>query len=116
MKVSGAVDVALGILDHQLVDADGRRCGNVDDLELEGLGEGRPTVAAILVGAPAWRNRGRLGRLAAALARGRTVRVPWGDVAEVGSVVRLRKTAHELGLGRGEDRARKLVERLPGAR
>ena len=29
------VDLALGLLDHQLLDCDGRRCGNVDDLELD---------------------------------------------------------------------------------
>ena len=109
------IDVGLGILDHQLVDSEGRHCGKVDDLELERVREGRPRVAAILSGAPAWRGRGLLGRLAAALARGRLVRIPWEEVAEVHAEVELRRTAQELRLGRGDDRARRFVERIPGA-
>jgi sporulation protein YlmC with PRC-barrel domain len=109
------VDVGLGILDHQLVDSEGRRCGNVDDLELEGLREGSPRVTAILVGPPVWRGRGRLGRLAAFVARGRLVRVPWEEVAGIEAAVELKKTASELRLGRGDDRARKWVEWIPGS-
>jgi sporulation protein YlmC with PRC-barrel domain len=91
------VDLALGILDHQVVDADGVNRGKVDDLELAGLAEGAPRVAALLVGRGAWRARGRLARL---LARGAgpPVRVPWEDVEAVGAVVRLRRTGRELGL------------------
>ena len=110
-----AIDLALGVLDHQLVDPSGRRCGKVDDLELDGIGEGRPHVAAILSGPPAWRGRGPLGRLAARIARGRTTRVEWREVREVASGIHLARTAEELGLGRGDDRARGLVARLPGA-
>jgi sporulation protein YlmC with PRC-barrel domain len=109
------IDLGLGLLDHQLVDSEGRRCGNVDDLELEGLQEGKPRVSAILVGPPVWRGRGRLGRLAAFIARGETVRVPWEEVDEVAAAVQLKKTARELRLGRGDDRARKWVEWIPGS-
>jgi sporulation protein YlmC with PRC-barrel domain len=111
------IDLGLGILDHQLVDRDGRRCGKVDDLELEGLSGGAaPGVAAILSGPSAWRTRGLLGRVAAAAARRQLVRVPWVEVRNVGSAVELRKTARELRLGRGDDHIRRYVERLPGAR
>jgi sporulation protein YlmC with PRC-barrel domain len=113
--MSNPVDLALGILDHQLLDADGRRCGNVDDLELEGVQDGTPRVETILVGAPVWRGRGRLGRLAAALGRGQTVRIPWSEVEKIDSGVRLKKAAHDYGLGRGDDRARKFVAWIPGA-
>ena len=106
------IDLGLGLLDHQLVDSEGRRCGNVDDLELEGLQEGKPRVSAILVGPPVWRGR---GRLAAFIARGETVRVPWEEVDEVAAAVQLKKTARELRLGRGDDRARKWVEWIPGS-
>lgn len=109
------IDLGLGLLDHQLLDSEGRRCGKVDDLELEGVGEGAPRVTAILTGPPAWRGRGRLGRLAAAIARGRLVRVPWEEVEAVESAVKLRRPAAELRLGRGDDRARPLVERIPGS-
>jgi sporulation protein YlmC with PRC-barrel domain len=110
------IDLGLGILDHQLVDSEGRRCGKVDDLELDGLSGDAPWVAAILTGPSAWRTRGVLGRVAAALAGKRLVRVPWEEVRELHSAVELRKTARELRLGRGDDRIRRYLERLPGAR
>jgi sporulation protein YlmC with PRC-barrel domain len=114
--VADEIDLALGVLDHQLIDSDGRRCGKVDDLELEGVSEGAPRVVALLVGPGAWPGRGRLGRLAAALARqDRTTHVPWEQVKEIDSAIRLRATAAELRLARGEERARDWVEKLPGA-
>ena len=109
------IDLGLGVLDHQLLDCDGRRCGNVDDLELEGVGGNDPRVVAILSGPPAWKARGRLGRLASWLARGRLVRVPWDEVTEVAAGVMLRSTSTELRLGRGDDRLRIWIERLPGS-
>ncbi len=115
MSSAQELDLGLGILDHQLVDSEGRRCGNVDDLELEGVREGSPKVIAILVGPPVWRGRGWLGRLASLFARGQTVRVPWEEVEKVDSAVHLRKTAGELRLGRGDDRARRWVEWIPGS-
>jgi sporulation protein YlmC with PRC-barrel domain len=110
------LDLAFGILDHQLVDVDGRRCGKVDDLELEGGPGETPVVTAILVGAGAWKGRGRLGRLAARIARGdETVRVPWEIVGEIKSGVELTKSARELGLGKGDDQAATWVGKVPGA-
>jgi sporulation protein YlmC with PRC-barrel domain len=110
-----AIDLGLSVLDHQLLDSEGRRCGKVDDLELGLLGTDEPRVVAILAGPSAWRDRGRLGRLAARLVRGRLVRVPWEEVADVKAGIALRKTANELRLGRGDDRARPWVEKLPGS-
>jgi sporulation protein YlmC with PRC-barrel domain len=109
------IDLGLGVLDHQLVDSEGRRCGKVDDLELEGVREGPPKVVTILVGPPAWRGRGLLGVLAAKVARGQLVRVPWEEVAAVKADIELRKTAAELRLGRGDDRVRPWVEKIPGS-
>jgi hypothetical protein len=103
------IDLGLGVLDHQLVDSQGRNCGNVDDLELTGLATGEPEVAEILCGGNAWRNRGFFGRLAAAVS-GNAVHVPWSEVAEVSSVVKLKRTAPELRLGRGDDRAATLID------
>ena len=113
MSKSTPVDLALGILDHQLVDADGQNCGKVDELELGGFDHGTPQVAEILVGGNAWRTRGLLGRLAAHLA-GEAVHVPWSEVESVSSVVKLKRPAAELRLGRGDDRAARLIARLPG--
>jgi sporulation protein YlmC with PRC-barrel domain len=109
------LDLGLGLLDHQLVDSDGRRCGNVDDLELAGVGEGEPRVTAILSGPPVWRGRGVLGRLASRIASGDTVRVPWEEVERVEAAVHLSKTCRELRLGRGDDRSRPWIERIPGS-
>ena len=108
------VDLALGLLDHQLVDSEGRRCGNVDDLELD-TGKDLPRVEAILVGPPVWKGRGLLGRLLASFSSARTVRVPWREVERIDSAVHLRKTASEYGLGRGDDRLRPWIERIPGS-
>ena len=116
MKASGDIDLGLGILDHQLLDSEGRRCGNVDDLELAGVRQGQPRVVEILVGVAAWRHRGRVAALAARLARGNVVHVPWSEVAEIASAVELSRTARELRLGLGDDRARRLVESIPGAK
>jgi sporulation protein YlmC with PRC-barrel domain len=109
------LDLAFGLLDHQLVDSDGRRCGKVDDLAIEGGPGETPVVTAILVGADAWKGRGRLGRLAARLAGGGSVRLPWDVVEDVKSAVELKQTAKALGLGRGDDHAAAWVKRLPGS-
>ena len=99
------------VLDHQLLDKDGRRCGNVDDLAIEGA-----EVVAILSGPGYWPNRaGWLGRVAGSIGGSKRVRIPWNEVAKVDSGVHLRRTAAEYGLGTGDDRLRPLIERIPGA-
>lgn len=108
------VDIALGILDHQLVDSDGVNCGKVDDLELIGLDGDSPEVVEILVGGNAWRSRGLLGRLAARFA-GDAVHVPWSEVEAVSSVVKLKRPAAELRLNRGDVRWSRLAGKVPGS-
>jgi hypothetical protein len=113
--LSSQIDLGLRLVDHQLLDVDGRRCGNVDELALEG-GPGEPLeVVAIMSGPGAWRDRGVIGRLAGRVGRGGIVRIPWQDVETVSSHVKLRRRAQELGLGRGDDRLRPYVDRIPGA-
>jgi sporulation protein YlmC with PRC-barrel domain len=109
------VDIALGILDHQLVDSHGANCGKVDDLEISGLDGDSPLVTAILVGGNAWRSRGRLGRLLARFS-GNAVHVPWQEVESVSTVVTLKRAAADLRLNRGDDHWGKLVGKLPGVR
>ena len=46
---------------------------------------------------------------------GARVRVPWSEVAKLDSAVCLKHEATELGLGRGDDRLRPYVDRIPGA-
>jgi sporulation protein YlmC with PRC-barrel domain len=104
-------DIGLHVLDHQLLDVDGRRCGNVDDLALEG-----DEVVAILAGPGVWPARaGWIGRLAARIGGHGRVRIPWSEVEDVSAHVVLRKRAPEYGLGRGDDRLRPYIEKIPGS-
>jgi hypothetical protein len=114
MSKPAQVDIALGILDHQLVDSEGLNCGKVDDLEIAGLNGDAPEVVEILVGGNAWRTRGRLGRLAARLS-GSAVHIAWSDVESVTSSVQLTRTSAELRLNRGDVRWASLIGRLPGS-
>ena len=111
-------DLHLGrnLLDHQLLDQDGRRCGNVDDLAIEGGPGERAFVTAVLVGPGVWPHRsGWLGRLAGWIGGSRRIRVPWEEIAEIDSAVHLRKRAPEYGLGKVDDLLRPFFAKIPGA-
>lgn len=108
------VDLALGILDHQLLDSTGANCGKVDDLEIAGLGTDSPHVSEILVGGGAWRGRGALGGLLARVA-GPAVHVAWSMVGTVSSAVTLVRPAAELRLNEGDRRWAPRVGKVPGS-
>jgi sporulation protein YlmC with PRC-barrel domain len=100
------------LLDHQLLDKDGRRCGNVDDLAIED-----EEVTAILVGPGVWPQRsGWVGRIAGRLGGSKRTRIPWEEVERVDSGVRLRGAAGDYGLGAVDDRLRPALEKIPGAK
>jgi hypothetical protein len=114
--LSKSIDLGLNVLDHQLLDSEQRRCGKVDDLALEGGPGEKLELVAILCGPSVWRARaGWLGRLASWVGGGGRVRVPWETVEDVRSHVVLRKKANELGLGKGDERLRPFVAKVPGA-
>ena len=114
--MSDEIEIGLRVLDRQLLDKDGRRCGNVDDLAIEGGVGDVPEVTHLLVGPGYWPQRaGWVGRLAGWIGGGRRVRVAWSDVEKLDSGVGLAKSATELGLGRGDDRLRPYIEKIPGA-
>jgi sporulation protein YlmC with PRC-barrel domain len=114
--LSSEIDIGLHVLDRQLLDKDGRRCGNVDDLAIEGGAGEVPEVVAILVGPGYWPQRaGWIGKLAGWIGGGRKVRVDWSEVRKLDSAVELKRTATELGLGRGDDRLRPYLDKIPGA-
>jgi hypothetical protein len=111
------VDLGLMLMDRQLVDVNGRRCGKVDDIELDGGPGERPTVTTILTGPAAWAGGGRgpLAWLAARLAHGDVVRIGLDDVATMGAKIELGRSAEELGLSEAEDRAASWLRGWPGA-
>jgi manganese transport protein len=113
---SSQIDIGLQVLDRQLLDKNGRRCGNVDDVAIEGGAGEAPEVVAILVGPGYWPQRaGLIGKLAGWIGGGRRVRVDWSDVRKIDSAVELKRKATELGLGRGDDRLRPYLDKIPGA-
>jgi sporulation protein YlmC with PRC-barrel domain len=118
---SGQLDLVYHVLDLQLVDAEGRRCGKVDDVELDG----EPLRAvALLVGSGVYPRRlpGRaLSRWARRLLGpetlgGNVVRVPWEEIDTIEATITLKRPAAELGLGRGDDELAPAVGRLLLAR
>lgn len=111
------LSVAHRLLDEQILDCDGQRCGRVDDIELSG---NPPRITALLVGEGLYprrlptRLRGLARRLAGPERWGaNALRIPWEEVAEIGAAIELRGKAEELGLGAGDNPDRWLVRRLP---
>jgi sporulation protein YlmC with PRC-barrel domain len=114
------MDLVYRVLDDQLVDVDGRRCGRVDDLEFEGDLGTPPRLHAILSGSGTWhkrlprRLRGIGARVfGAGVVGDDVIRVPWEQVEEIASVVKLRAKASELGLAQGDDRDALFVAKFP---
>lgn len=111
------IGVVHRLLDEQIVDSEERRCGRVDDIELQGS---PPRITALLVGDGLYPRRlpgvfGRLARRWLGPERwgGNAVRIPWEAVDEIGATVKLRGKAEEHGLGMGDDPERWLVRSLP---
>lgn len=117
MRRDEPIFVAHRLLDEQILDCDGRRCGRVDDIELKGS---PPRIVALLVGEALYPRRlpRRLRGLARRIAGSETwgsnaLRIPWQEVDEINAAVHLRGKAEELGLGLGDDPENWLVRRLP---
>jgi sporulation protein YlmC with PRC-barrel domain len=117
MKTGEEIFIAHRLLDEQILDSDGRRCGRVDDLEIEG---NPPRISALLVGEglyprrlPVWL-RPPARRLVGPERWGaNALRIPWEEVDEIDAAVRLRGKAEDLGLGAGDNPKNWLVRRLP---
>ncbi|MCU1601640.1 MAG: hypothetical protein JWO22_2349 [Frankiales bacterium] len=120
-------DLALHLLDRQVVDTDGAAVGNVDDVELHVPEDGSPPyVIALLTGPQALGPRlgGRLGSWLVfwshALSRHSGAdpgRIGMELLTDLGAQVTVARSRVELGVHENEDRARTyFVERIPGAR
>lgn len=111
------IGLAHHVLDHQLVDVDGRRCGKVDDVTLDvDASAAGAVVSGVLTGPGVLRDRVGSGwlRWLVGLAGAEAHAVPWRDVAAVTGDVRLAVEASSLGLSPGEDRAGRWLERVLG--
>jgi hypothetical protein len=121
---------ALHLLDRQLIDRDGRLCGNVDDLELTSTAEGVVYVSAIVSGPGAlWYRLGRrrLGRWLRAHVAGvfdggtddgsDPDRIPIRRASDIGSAVRLSPSHTELATNAAEIWVRDhIIGHIPGSR
>jgi sporulation protein YlmC with PRC-barrel domain len=117
MRGEGEILVVHRLLDEQILDSDGKRCGRVDDIELQGS---PPRITAVLVGEGLYPRRlpKRLRGLARKLSGpelwgSNALRVPWEEVDRIDATLHLRRRAEELGLGEGDDPERWMVRRLP---
>jgi sporulation protein YlmC with PRC-barrel domain len=115
------LDLVYRVLDDQIVDVDGRRCGRVDDIELIGAAGAPLEIGGLLTGRGTYAARipRRLRALATRLfgddVRGATVhRVPWSEVEDVSATVRLLGRAEDLGLARDDRELQRPFERMPG--
>jgi hypothetical protein len=119
--MSTRLDLVYEVLDLQLIDVDGLRCGRVDDVE---LGGDPPRAVALLSGQGVFPDRLPGIRLRAFARRrvgppilgANVIRIRWEDIDEIGPVIRLRRKAVDLGLANAERDLGKLLARLPGAK
>ena len=126
--MSGRVrDLALHLLDRQVLDTQGREVCKIDDLELTVPEDGSPPyVTAILCGPDALGRRigGILGGWivfwARTLSKGRAApvdRIGMDLLTDLGSAVTVARGREQLGVQRAEDWVRHFViDRIPGAR
>ena len=112
----------LHLMDRQILDADGRFRGNVDDVELD-LDRDPPVAVAILTGPQAWGPRlpGLLGRLVVTAHRRlhedeapEPGRIPMSSVVDVDDAVHVAGTLPEDAFTRWC--REQIIERIPGAK
>jgi hypothetical protein len=113
MKPTGPLKLVGQLIDLPLIDKDGRWCGIVDDIELEGEPGEQMHLKALLVGPRAYRGRmpPALFWFARKLAGDHLSRVPIGKVATISSAVHLSCSAEQVGLHRVEDKVRSWIPR-----
>ena len=110
-------DVGYWLLDAEIVDSDGRRCGRVDDVELDG-GPGEPAhITTVISGPGAFPDRlpRWLRPLAERIFGQRETRVPWSEIDDIDAVLTLKRKGEALGLGHGDDAVGRIIGKLPGS-
>jgi sporulation protein YlmC with PRC-barrel domain len=122
-----SLDLALDLMDKQLLDSEGTPCGKVEDIELQPSdkkGEG-PAVVAVLtsLGTLGPRLGGRVGRWMVATWRRlrpeeepQAARIPWEWIEKVDFAIHLSVKREEAGLDLSEGWFRDhVIARIPGA-
>jgi sporulation protein YlmC with PRC-barrel domain len=113
MTPDSAIKLVSELLDLPILDQEGKYCGIVDDVELDG-GPGKLLkLKALLVGPGAY--AGRMPRWAmrviAGIAGDRMTRVPMDKVKTINNAVHLECPGRDLGLHRSETAAGKWMPR-----
>ena len=113
MRPDAPIKIVSQLLDLPLIDKDGRWCGVVDDVELDGTAGKETRIRALLVGPGAY--KGRLPRwmfwMVRKIAGDRIARVPFDQVDNIASAVHLKCRAEDVKLHLTEDKARKWIPR-----
>lgn len=113
MNPTGRIKLVSQLLDLPIVDRDERSCGIVDDVEFSGEAGKETRISALLVGPGAY--EGRMPKwlfwLVRKIAGDRMARVPANEVAEIGSVVKLKSRAEDFELHIVENKAAEWIPR-----
>jgi sporulation protein YlmC with PRC-barrel domain len=113
MTPDSPIKLVSELLDLPLFDTEGKYCGIVDDVELEGA-PGKPLkLNALLVGPGAYAGRMPAWALwlVKMIAGDRITRVPMDKVRSIGTAVHLECPGRDLGLHKSETAAGKWVPR-----
>jgi sporulation protein YlmC with PRC-barrel domain len=113
MKPDAPLKLVSQLLDLPLVDKDGRWCGVVDDVELQGSAGKETRIKALLVGPGAYKGRmpGWMYWIVRKVAGDRIARVPVKSIDRIASAVHLNCTAEVLKLHVVEDEVRRWIPR-----
>lgn len=113
MSALNDIKIVSQLLDLPIIDKDERSCGIVDDVEFIGSPGKEMRVAALLVGPGAYEGRmpGWMFWLTRKIVGDRIARVPADQIAEIGSVVKLKSKGEKLGLHEVEDKVRAWIPR-----
>lgn len=113
MNPTGRIKLVSQLIDLPIVDRDERSCGIVDDIEFSGSAGKETRISALLVGPGAY--VGRMPRwlfwIVRKIAGHRMARVPATDVAEIGSVVKLKSRAEDFKLHIVENKVARWIPR-----
>jgi sporulation protein YlmC with PRC-barrel domain len=113
MRPTDPIKLVSQLLDLPIQDRDGRWCGVVDDVELDGRAGAPMRIKALLVGPGAYQGRlpAWLFWVVGKIAGQHVSRVPLDRIDKITSTVRLNCTAEKVGLHKVEDRVRGWIPR-----